>query len=63
MNVCDIRRDKRNPKRIWERLDECSFMVGGYAGDHLYGLFMVWDKDERLPKHETKDTRLPATSG
>ena len=19
MNVCDIRRDKRNPKRIWER--------------------------------------------
>ena len=20
-----------------------------------YGLFMVWDKDERLPKHETND--------
>ena len=55
MNVCDIRRDKRNPKRIWERLTSVLSWLVDTLEITSYGLFMVWDKDERLPKHETND--------
>ena len=58
MNVCDIRRDKRNPKRIWERLTSVLSWLVDTLEITSYDLFMVWDKNERLPKHETKDIEI-----
>jgi|GEM_PF-4867869 len=55
LQVCDLQPDRKNPKRLWERLQSVLKWLQVTLEISGYKLYRQWNKEKRVPEHETND--------